>query len=805
MPIFQADLDHEQRSRCLDPEPIDIRPLSPILRRLSEESLRTELCEGPIPDSPPYQSTPQRNSGDGAVLDRTDLIERLKRGENSAWIPSRQVRSMADTCFQLSFTYADPISQCESVVGTSTTTAHACKTSRSSSQSSGLLPPAPITPEKNRTTQVYPDERLQDGLSIERPRSALHSGDFTHDERRDDGQRGHGATRQKFPQPVTQSPWIATSPPRDFTPFPFDHRVSLQGISQGIRPVASPLSSSLSSSFAYQPPTSPLVQSESNDELDFALERGAANLSAGFHSSRRHTLNSSHSSPFGSPSPRVSITAWTPLRRDGSLPYQAHQPRRSLNSTPSFLQPGSSPQTPLLRSRRPSFSSDASPIQHASMVGSYEESILRGRMSTTPSKPFDFLAQIGVLGKGKCKPTLRCPEHVTLPFAAVYYSYGSTAHGRSRSNDGPSPYVGQIDLENGLTNPEEELRLRRKAQSRYSERMSAEADIEMTGSGPEVEQKRAPKTKRRSGSPKRPPGGSYRIPEKGQIQLIIKNQNKTAVKLFLVPYDLTGMEPGTKTFIRQRSYSAGPIIDHVPNLSESDSMSRPMLRYLVHLHICCPSKGRYFLYKSIRVVFANCVPEGKEKLRNETTWPEPRFTPYKPIRVMHPPASSSTGPAAMLAAEKAFRRRSLGVSFGGAANRASFDILDGLDTNGQASTGTASGNTLLIEPIPFRLPTPHVRGSSDISDSTAITAAGLRSPESSSHSRPSTKDSSGAIPWGAPQYEKLNKGDAGYGGYNFNGSPTGSGSPVGAEGLLSQRLRSLGVKPKKAPPGSQDD
>ncbi|UNI13429.1 hypothetical protein JDV02_000177 [Purpureocillium takamizusanense] len=783
MPIFQADLDHERCSHRPDPEPIDIRPLSPSFRRLSEESLRTELCEGPILDSPPYPSTPSRNSGDGAVFDRTDLIERLKRGENSAWIPSRQF---------------------ESVVGTSTNTAHVCKSSRSSSHSSGLLPPAQITPEKDRTTKIYPDERLQDGLSIERPRSALHSGDFTHEEGRDEGQHSRGITRQKFPRPAIQSPWVATSPPRDFSPFPFDHRASLQGTSPSIRPTASPLSSSLSSSFAYQPPTSPLVQSESNDELDLALERGAANLSVGFHSSRRHTLTSSHSSPFGSPSPRISMNSWTPLRRDGSLPYQAHQPRRSLNSTPSFLHPGSSPQTPLLRSRRPSFSSDASPIQHASMVGSYEESILRGRMSTTPSRPFDFLAQIGVLGKGKCKPTLRCPDHVTLQFAAVYYSYGSTPHGRSRSNDGPSPYVGQIDLENGLTNPEEESRLRRKVQSRYSERMPADADIEMTGSGPEVDQKRATKTKRRSGSPKRPPGGSYRIPEKGQIQLIIKNQNKTAVKLFLVPYDLTGMEPGTKTFIRQRSYSAGPIIDHVPNLSESDNMSRPMLRYLVHLHICCPSKGRYFLYKSIRVVFANCVPEGKEKLRNETTWPEPRFTPYKPIRVMHPPVSS-TGPAAMLAAEKAFRRRSLGISFGGAASRVSFDILDGLDTNVHAGTGTAGGNTLPIEPIPFRLPTPHMRVSSDISDSTAMTAAGLRSPESSSHSRPSTKDSSGAVPWGASQYEKLNKGDAGYGGYSFNGSPTGSGSPVGTEGLLSQRLRSLGVKTKKAPQGSQDD
>ncbi|CRK38422.1 hypothetical protein BN1723_015326 [Verticillium longisporum] len=39
--------------------------------------------------------------------------------------------------------------------------------------------------------------------------------------------------------------------------------------------------------------------------------------------------------------------------------------------------------------------------RHASMVGSYEESILRGRMSTNPSKPLDFLAQIGVLGLGK--------------------------------------------------------------------------------------------------------------------------------------------------------------------------------------------------------------------------------------------------------------------------------------------------------------------------------------------------------------------------------------------------------------------
>jgi hypothetical protein len=154
------------------------------------------------------------------------------------------------------------------------------------------------------------------------------------------------------------------------------------------------------------------------------------------------------------------------------------------------------------------------------------------------------------------------------------------------------------------------------------------------------------KQKRRSGSPKAPPGGSYRIPQQGQLQIVIKNPNKTAVKLFLVPYDLSDMEPGQKTFIRQRSYSAGPIVD-MPLSSRSnlgtdrpeaslptsdDPNERPTLRYLLHLHICSPSKGRFFLYKSIRVVFANRVPDGKERLRNEIQLPEPRYSAYKPAR-----------------------------------------------------------------------------------------------------------------------------------------------------------------------------
>lgn len=431
------------------------------------------------------------------------------------------------------------------------------------------------------------------------------------------------------------------------------------------------------------------------------------------------------------------------------------------------------------------------------MVGSYEESILRGRMSTTPSKPLDFLAQIGVLGLGNCKPSLKCPPHVTLPFPAVFYSYGNgSSQGRNLLEDGPSPYVGQIDLENGLPNQGDEHRSRRKMSARTAERRSTEAGAsDLT---PSRDSSVAARSRRGSGSSRAPPGGSYRIPEKGQIQIVLKNPNKTAVKLFLVPYDLAGMEPGTKTFVRQRSYSAGPITDE-PQASAHTMSDRAVLRYLVHLHICCPSKGRYYLYKGIRIVFANRVPDGKEKLRIETTWPEPRFTAYKAIRVMHP--LSHSGPGAMLAAEKAFRRRSSGY----AAIRPVQGLgLDGVSHALQTATAQCSpptshslgGNLQPIDPIPLRLP-QRSRLGSDVSNSSSTTAAtGLRSPGSSQASRPTTKD---GLDGQIARYEKLNKGDAGYGGNAFGCS--GRSSPGPAEGLLSQRLRSLGVqRPGNSPP-----
>ncbi|KAH8160795.1 hypothetical protein CIB48_g7452 [Xylaria polymorpha] len=677
---------------------------------------------------------------------------------------------------------------------------------RSTAVPSSLLPPPTITPEKERTPSD--DEgRLQAGMKIERPRSALHSGDFTHDDTSLDGTpsepRAHARSREDASD--TPSLWITTSPPRHFAPLDLERRQPLPGRSDEVRSALSSLSSSLSTSFVYKPPTSPLFQSESNDEVDLV---SPIDLGYGLpRQQRRHTLLSSLSGSYGcSPG---SLQRQSPsLRQERTFPYQAHQPRRSLAAVSSFSTSGSAPQTPaFLHSRRPSISSDVSPLQHASMVGSYEESILRGRMSTTPSKPLDFLAQIGVLGLGKCKSSLRCPPHVTLPFPAVFYSYASSSHGRSKEDDGPSPYVGQIDLENGLPNQGDEARSKRKHQSRVVERRTAGADVMDTNhidaNTSTWDARKPQRAKRTSGSPRSPPGGSYRIPEKGQIQIIIKNPNKTAVKLFLVPYDLAGMEPGTKTFVRQRSYSNGPIIDNMPDLKGNSSADRPILRYLVHLHICCLSRGRFYLYKNIRVVFANRVPDGKEKLQNEITLPEPRFTPYKAIRVLHPPSISGTGPGASLAANAAFRRRSSGFYFGGAGR--AFDVAEGFvspSPSGHSFPHSLAGGLTPVEPVPFGVSASQMRRPME----DGLGALSPQSLESSQTSRPTTQASSDLSNLDGyngltDKYNKLNKGDVGYGGNAFSGLI--NGNPVVAESLLSQRLRSLGVQ--KPVHGEWDD
>lgn len=619
--------------------------------------------------------TPSQRGCSVEVTSRAQLIERIKRGESLTWVPNPALEILLAKYNALEQgDQHQRFSQAET---------------------------PPLDPGSGET--VAPQREKPAGLScgvepreIALPRSALHTGDFF-----------EKSPSTSVSQAPSMPPAHPSSPPRDFlsasptTPWyaPAVPSFPPRSVESGgqhwsrtanSRSRAPSLGSSLSSSFAFRPPTSPLAHAACNPDLDFSTNVNVAHQSSTLErGNRRRTLppnsfHAFHTAISNAPGAGTDFNRpFPPIRRESSLPYQAHQPRRSLNSI-SMSHSMSHPQTPSLpRSRRPSLSSEHSPLSHASMVGSFEESILRGRMSTAPSKPLDFVAQIGVLGRGDCKPNLRCPAHVTVPFPAVFYKYPSIGT-RSFSDDNPSPYVGTIDLEHSLK-PIEAKRVRRRPASPAQSVDAHMKDVtapENTHIGLAIDRKKRERQRKRSMSPKGPIGGCYRVPQQGQLQIVIKNPNKTAVKLYLVPYSLDGMEPGTKTFIRQRSFSAGPIMEKPltdnPQLTLLDPLqNKSILRYLIHLKFCCPSKGRYYLYDNIRVVFANRVPDGKENLRNEVQLPQPRYSCYRPCR------EASMGSAgAKLAAEKASRRGSSGLGL----LSAGADTMDGLTFTGHAAT-----------------------------------------------------------------------------------------------------------------------
>lgn len=542
-----------------------------------------------------------------------------------------------------------------------------------------LLP----APNLGKSDQI-PNDSFEVGLSspieIQRPSSALHAGDFTEDGEKPKDQYADSPRPPRFRKCSTLSNNIGTSPTTPwFTPSSsfseFIGRSQPQPAEPDVldqRPsrTREPSLSSCSSSYILRAPTTPLVQESTVNDLDFdRLESSASPSTSPMKSNRRHTLPPHALYNLQMFPTAIPDNSSQPAHRRGATStHPKHHARRSLTATWS-PQSSNSPQAPVnSRSRKLSYS-EAFPLQKASMVGSYEESILRGSMSTAPSKPLDFTAQIGVLGKGTCKP--KCPAHVTIPFPAVFYNWGGVA-GKSLGfiDNEPSPYVGHIDLQNSLV-----LAERMKSQDRCVQPSGADVEYDSTGghqygaNGPtgDITVKKSKKRRRASSPSQLPSGGSYRIPQQGQLQIVIKNPNKTAVKLFLVPYDLTGMKAGTKTFIRQRCYSTEPL-DEDLSLGPKKKTAfanqvdkKPTLRYLIHLNICSPCKGRFYLYQHIRVVFANRVPDNKEQLQNEIQTPQPRYSIYKPNRdfLMSQSPDMDSRPFA----EKVFRRRSSGFGF----------------------------------------------------------------------------------------------------------------------------------------------
>jgi hypothetical protein len=100
MPIFQ-DPDRRWETPSLPPPSSD--PAT-VTHRVSEESIRTEFCEGPVPDDslPSFgeaMTLPDYDSSDYSIeeyrkrptRDRADLIERIKHSQPISWRPQSPV------------------------------------------------------------------------------------------------------------------------------------------------------------------------------------------------------------------------------------------------------------------------------------------------------------------------------------------------------------------------------------------------------------------------------------------------------------------------------------------------------------------------------------------------------------------------------------------------------------------------------------------------------------------------------------------------------------------------------------------
>lgn len=688
----------------------------------------------PTSDEVPLRSSRRRkNSSEETEIrtsDRQELISCIKRGQQATWVPNPNLEALR-------------------------VEAHAQAEARSSNGSTSS--DRHVSMEEGRLEgPASPSENLS---RSERQPSAFHSGDFEKTVVLNGSARRIPTPSRTFigdasaPQTDSPPPWPS--------PFSLFHRtvsdpagLDLLPDDRRNRSRAPSIGSSLSSSYVMRPPTSPLVHATSNLSINVpdAMDRNFAG-SSGNASNQLTSLFTS--TPPG-------------LRRETTVPMRNHPARRSLTSF--TYQPASTASTVYpSRQRRLSHASDTHSIQRSSMIGSFEESILRGRMSTAPSHPLQFVAKIGVSGRGACPPKLKCPAHVTVPFPAVFYNYPSSAGARSISDDSPSPYVGTINLREHLDAPEE--RRPRKRQS-----LSTELDV-FTDTNPSP-----------NGSPfsigtaspvvKSTIGGAYRVPQQGQLQIILKNPENTAVKLFLVPYDLDGMLPDSKTFVRQRSFSTGPIAENVLSGKPiQDPLSeKQVLRYTIHLKFCCIGKGKFYLYDNIRVVFASRVPDGKEQLKNEIQLPEPRYSPLS-LNKSQPSSRRQSGVDGYMASPSVPR----------------MDAVDGLLTGSSPLPMSPGG-------VPFRLtydrsPTPllqeHVKSPDAKQPQVVGTSHHASRPNSPEYGfeRASISQRSSPVPWGTA----------------IDLQPRSPSPAFNGDGLLSKKLRELSRQNTRTSLADNDD
>lgn len=316
--------------------------------------------------------------------------------------------------------------------------------------------------------------------------------------------------------------------------------------------------------------------------------------------------------------------------------------------------------------------SSLSSSHRCSLLGSYEESLLSGRMSIPSSPPIKFSMKLTVsslnptdtlkqkpgssAGSENSQYKFLFPKQLNILFDAVFYDYDLYETGNVGKG---SPYVANIDLEayymkqfhdngkleKGINTVEENLN--KDSQSFEISNQDNDNNTASTKS----QQANNSHSKKRNKEKQSPtaslPFPGYRIPEKGQVQIIISSPDKLPVRAYLIPYDASFLKIKEKTFIRQLVYlksdedyyvtktgsSNGSTSELATPTKSNRTSSKPhekrendqescteqveeskrqkkstrkkTLAYAVHLQIARVSKSKYYLYGDLRLVFQN--------------------------------------------------------------------------------------------------------------------------------------------------------------------------------------------------------